>query len=102
MGQGLKRQQRIKGSGLPSPPTHRRHKVVPSLINDTTHLSSQLNATNSSKLFIASDSTTTPHTPVSSDCVGVALGDHVTDHMTQKGFRSDIFVTSTPMANDVI
>ncbi len=106
VGQGLRRQQRIKGSGLASPPVQPRQRVVPSLIENIAPTdTSQLNTSNASKLFIGGVSTSTPRfsTPVTSEQVGVALDSHMTDYTSSKIFnKNDVFITSTPRANDVI
>ena len=119
VGQGLKRQQRIRGSGVPSASTPSRGQIAPSSIVDHTPLSteSQSNISNVSErsaIFVSPNTTTTVSSPVrvqrpsSRSQVGVAPGSHVTEYKIPKGFKSDIFVTSTPKAiagnghNDII
>lgn len=123
IGQGLRRQQRIKDSGVPCEMSTSRGRVAPIRTRLLTEGSGDVSRTSeimleSSKLFLADNSNLVPaKNPVrdnksghiSKSKVGVAPESHVTDYRISKGSRSDIFMTSTPRAttnglkiNDVI
>ena len=106
VGQGLKRQQRIRGSGVPSAPSISRGQIAPSPVVDHTHLSTEsqsdiTNMSETSALLIAPTATTVS-LPVRVQRssgraqVGVESGSHVTEYKIPKEFNSDIFMTSTP------
>ena len=130
-GQALRRQQRIKDSGVPSRPStsQSRTRVAPtSLVEEAQGMSEGsgdiAQSANKSKLFLASNNrvvSSPASMPVREDRSGqftksrsrvgiTPSDDHVTSHMTgiPAGFRSDIFMTSTPkvtpneLVNDII